>query len=134
MRYLCLICAQTVMEQMTQADAEQHYRDYAQFIASIRKSGHFVAANRLKPADSATTIRVRHGKLSITDGPFAETKEQLGGYFVIEARDLDDAIQVAARIPGAWIGCVELRPIADDPQTLALGLDSAHPDLGPGNP
>jgi len=134
MRYLCLICAETVMEQMTQADAEQHYRDYAEFIESIRKSGHFVGANRLKPSDSATTIRVRHGKLSVTDGPFAETKEQLGGYFLIEARDLDDAIQVAARIPGAWIGCVELRPIADDPQTLALGLDTPSRDLDPGNP
>ena len=69
-------------------------------------------------------MRVRDGKLSTTDGPFTETKEQLGGYYVIEARDLNDAIRVAARIPGARIGCVEVRPIADDAVTLhALGLE-----------
>ena len=68
-------------------------------------------------------VRVRDGKVLTTDGPFAETKEQLGGYYLIEARDLNEAIQVAARIPGARLGCVEVRPVADDPQTLALGLD-----------
>lgn len=134
MRYLCLICAETVMEGMSQADAEQHYRDYDEFIRSIRSSRHFVAGNRLKPVDSAKTIRVRAGGVSITDGPFAETKEQFGGYFLIEARDLDDAIQVAARIPGARIGCVEVRPVADDPQTVALGLDRPPSDLQPENP
>ncbi len=75
----------------------------------------------LPPA--ATTVRVRKGKVSTTDGPFAETKEQLGGYYVIEAKDLNEAIQVAARIPGARIGCVEVRPIAEDARTLrVLGL------------
>jgi len=72
---------------------------------------------------AATTVRVRDGKVSTTDGPYAETKEQLGGYYVIEARDLDEAIRVAAKIPGAWIGSVEVRPIAEDEQTLrALGF------------
>lgn len=130
MKYLCLICAETVMEYMSEADAAQHYKDYGAFIESIRRSGHFVSANRLKPADTATTLRVRDGRVAVTDGPFAETKEQLGGYFVIEARDLDEAVAVASRIPGARIGCVEVRPIADDPQTLALGLDAPESARG----
>lgn len=123
MKYLCLICAETVMEQMPDADAERHFQEYAEFTANIRSSGHFRGANRLKPAATATTIRVRDGKLLITDGPFAETKEQFGGYYLIEAKDLDGAIRIAAKIPGARFGCVELRPVADDPQTLALGFD-----------
>jgi len=118
MKHLCLICAETVMEQMTEADAEKHYRDYAEFTEDIRRSGHFVGCNRLLPPDAATTIRVRKGRISTTDGPWVETKEQLGGYYVIEAGDLDEAIRVAAKIPGAWIGCVEVRPIAEDERTL----------------
>ncbi len=126
MKFLCLICAEKVMEQMSEATAEQHYRDYAAFTEDIRQSGHFIGCNRLLPAAAATTVRVRQGKVSTTDGPWAETKEQLGGYYVIEARDLDEAIQVAAKIPGGWIGCVEVRPIAEDEQTLnALGLVAA---------
>jgi hypothetical protein len=125
MKFLCLICAEKVMEQMTEADAEQHYRDYAEFTKAIRHSGHFIGCNRLLPPGAATTIRVRKGKLSTTDGPWVETKEQLGGYYVIEARDLEEAKRVAAKIPGAWIGCVEVRPIAEDERTLrAIG---AHP-------
>lgn len=123
MRYLCLICAERVMEHMSDSEAAQHYRDYADYIDAIRRSGHYVGANRLKPVESATTLRVRDGKVTVTDGPFAETKEQIGGYFVIEAADLDEAIRVAGGIPGARIGCVEIRPIAEDPQTRALGLD-----------
>jgi hypothetical protein len=122
MKFLCLICAEKVMEQMTEADAAQHYQEYAAFTDDIKRSGHFVSANRLLPPATATTIRVRNGKVSTTDGPFAETKEQFGGYYVIEARDLNEAIQVAARIPGASRGCVEVRPVADDAQTLALGF------------
>jgi hypothetical protein len=122
MKYLCLICAEKVMEQLTEEDAAGHFQEYAEFTENIRKNGHFVSANRLKPADTATTIRVRNGKVLMTDGPFAETKEQLGGYYLIEARDLNEAIQVASKIPGAKRGCVEIRPIADDPQTLALGF------------
>jgi hypothetical protein len=119
MKYLCLICAEKVMEQMAKADADKHYEEYREFTDAIRKSGHLVAVNRLLPPAAATTVRVRQGRVSTTDGPYAETKEQLGGYYVIEARDLNEAIQVAARIPGAWIGCVEVRPIADDEQTRA---------------
>jgi hypothetical protein len=123
MKYLCLICAETVMEQMSPADAEKHYEEYREFTENIRRSGHFVGCNRLQPPHTATTIRVRNGKVSATDGPFAETKEQFGGYYVIEARDLNDAIEVASRIPGARFGCVELRPVAEDARTLqALGM------------
>ena len=122
MKYLCLICAEKVMEQMTEADAERHYQDYTEFTAAIRKSGHFIGCNRLLPPATAATVRVRKGKVTTTDGPFVETKEQLGGYYLIEARDLDEATQVAARIPGAWIGCVEVRPVAEDERTLrAIG-------------
>lgn len=133
MKYLGLICAETVMEQMPAADAEKHFQEYAEFTESIKKSGHFIGANRLKPSDTATTVRVRNGKVFVTDGPFAETKEQLGGYYVIEPKDLNEAIQVAAKIPGARIGCVELRPIAEDAPTLALGLDSPHTPRSPEN-
>lgn len=126
MRYLCLICAETVMEQMTDAEAERHFQEYAEFIESIKASGHFVGANRLKPPTAASTVRVRGGQVMVTDGPFVETKEQFGGYFVIEARDMNEALRVASRIPGAKIGCVEVRPIADDAQTLALGLDQTR--------
>jgi hypothetical protein len=123
MKFLCLICAEKVMEQMPEADAAKHFEDYREFTTAIRKSGHFVGCNRLLPRSAATTVRVREGKVSTTDGPYAETKEQLGGYYVIEARDLDEAVRVAARIPGAWIGSVEVRPIAEDEQTLrALGF------------
>ena len=126
MKYLCLICADKMMEDMPQADADQHYQDYAAFTESLRRSGQLLSCNRLMPPETATTVRVRGGRTSITDGPFAETKEQIGGYFVIEARDQDEAIRVASKIPGAWHGCVEVRPIAEDEQTLqALGLNGA---------
>lgn len=123
MKFLCLICAEKVMEQMPEADAEKHFEEYREFTDSIRRSGHFIGCNRLVPPRAATTVRVRNGKVLTTDGPFVETKEQLGGYYLIEARDLNEAIEVASRIPGARLGCVEVRPIAEDAQTLrALGF------------
>jgi len=132
MKFLCLICAEKVMEQMPPAAAEKHYQEYAEFTENIRQSGHYIGCNRLLPPSAATTVRVRNGKVSTTDGPWVETKEQLGGYYVIEARDLNEAIRVAAKIPGAWIGCVEVRPIAEDEQTLrALGFDAATTNRNP---
>ncbi|OAH99067.1 YciI family protein [Methylomonas methanica] len=123
MKYLCLICAETVMEGMSDDAAAKHFDEYTEFTQAIRDSGHYLSCNRLLPANAAITLRVRGGKVSITDGPFAETKEQLVGYYLIEADDLNEAIQVAARIPGAKLGCVEIRPVAEDPKTLeALGL------------
>lgn len=120
MKYLCLICAEKVMEQMDPPVAEKHYCDYERFIADIHRSGHYLGCNRLLPPSEATTIRVRDGKVMTTDGPWVETKEQLGGYFLIEARDLDEAIRVAAKIPGAAIGCVEVRPVAEDARTMEM--------------
>ena len=123
MKYLCLVCAEKFMEQMPEADAARLYEEYREFTDSIRASGHLVSVNRLKPPHDATTVRLRQGQVSTTDGPYAETKEQLGGYYVIEARDLNEAIRVASRIPGARLGCVEVRPIAEDEQTKgALGF------------
>jgi hypothetical protein len=111
------------MEQMSAAEAERHFGEYAEFTADIRNSGHFRGANRLKPAASATTVRVRNGRVLVTDGSCAQTVELFGGYYLIEAGDLDEAVRIAAKIPGARYGCVELRPVADDPGTLAPGLD-----------
>ena len=123
MKFLCLICAEKVMEQMTEADAARHFDEYTAFTDDIRRSGHYLGCNRLLPPDSATTVRVRNGKVSTTDGPWVETKEQLGGYYLIEARDLNEAIRIAAKIPGAAKGCVEVRPIAEDEQMVrALGF------------
>ena len=113
MKYLCLICSEKVMEQLPEADADAHFREYAAFTRDIKASGHFIGANRLKPPDAATTLRVRDGKLLTTDGPFAETKEQLGGYYLVEAKDLNEAIQIAARIPSAKLGSIEVRPIQE---------------------
>ena len=130
MKYLCLIAAEKVMEQMPQADAALHYEEYREFTEDIRQSGHYIGCNRLLPPSAALTVRLRGGKVLTTDGPFVETKEQLGGYFVIEAKDMNDAIQVASRIPGARLGCVEVRPIAEDAQTVrALGRELAMDSL-----
>jgi hypothetical protein len=87
--------------------------EYFAFTEDIKKSGHYVGGNALQPVSTATTVRVRSGKMSTTDGPFAETKEQLGGYYLIEAKDLNDALQVAAKIPSAKVGTVEVRPIQE---------------------
>jgi hypothetical protein len=81
----------------------------------LRKDGKYVGANPLHPVSTATSVRVRDGKPLVTDGPFAETREALGGYFLIDARDLDEAIGIAARIPGARAGTVEIRPVMDMP-------------------
>ncbi len=126
MKFLCLICAEKVMEQMPADAAEKLFQKYAAFTEDIRRSGHYAGCNRLLPPHAATTIRVRDGRISTTDGPWVETKEQLGGYYVLEARDLNEAIRVASKIPGAALGCVEIRPIAEDEQTVrALGFDVA---------
>jgi hypothetical protein len=113
MKYLCLIYSEESFRQtMSKADGEAMMAEYGDFSAAIQKSGHFLAGNRLEPTGAAVTIRIRNGKVSTTDGPFAETKEALGGYYLIDARDLNEAIQVASRIPGARVGSIEVRPIA----------------------
>lgn len=117
MKYLCLIYdEEKTLDSLPQNEIQRLMEDYFTFTRDVKKSGHYLGGNDLEPVTSATTVRVRHGKLSTTDGPFAETKEQLGGYYLIEARDLNEAIQVASRIPSAKIGCIEVRPVREHPE------------------
>jgi hypothetical protein len=112
MKYLCLIYdEEKAYAGMTKAEGDAFMGEYFAFTEGIKKSGHYVGGEALKPVSTATTVRIRNGKMSTTDGPFAETKEQLGGYYLIEAKDLNEAIQIAAKIPSARIGSVEVRPI-----------------------
>jgi hypothetical protein len=112
MQYLLLIYdRESDWAAMSESDRGQMMQDYFAFTKAIRESGHYVGGNPLQPVATATTVRVRDGRTMTTDGPFAETREQLGGYYLIEAKDLDDAIGVAARIPGARMGSIEVRPI-----------------------
>ena len=114
MKYLCLIYdEEKSMATMSKSDSDAFMGEYFQFTEGIKKSGHYVGGEALQPVSTATTVRVRNGKISTTDGPFAETKEQLGGFYFIEARDLNDAIQVASRIPSARLGSIEVRPVVD---------------------
>jgi hypothetical protein len=93
------------------ATTQKMLQEYGAFTQSIIQSGNFKAADRLQPTTTATTVRVRDGKTLTTDGPFAETREQLGGYYLVEAKDLDEALAIAARIPSARIGSIEVRPV-----------------------
>lgn len=94
-------------------ERQQIMADYRRFTEEIRASGHFRAGSQLQPTSTATTVRVRSGKRLVTDGPFAETREQLGGYYLVEARDLDEAIGLAERLPSAKMGTIEIRPLAE---------------------
>ena len=114
MRYLCLIYdEEKKLGSMSKSESDAFMGEYFAFTEGIRKSGHYIGGEALQPVESATTVRVRNGKTSTTDGPFAETKEQLGGYYLINAKDLNDAIQVASRIPSARVGSIEVRPIME---------------------
>ena len=114
MKYLCLIYdEEKKLHSMTKAEMDTLMGEYFAFTDAIVKSGHMLDGNDLQSVQHATTVRVRNGRTSTTDGPFAETKEQLGGYYLIEAADLNEAIQIAARIPSAKLGSVEVRPIQE---------------------
>ena len=99
----------------TESERNACYAESAQLARDLSVSGHYLAASPLKPVSTATSVPVRAGKPIITAGPYAETREQLGGYFLIEAKDHDEALQIAQRIPGARIGTVEIRPVIDIP-------------------
>ena len=119
MKYLCLIYdAEKQTAAMSKTEADAFMGEYFAFTEAIRQNGQYLSGNALQPVHTATTVRVRNGKLSTTDGPFAETKAQLGGYYLIEARDLNDAIQVASKIPSARFGSIEVRPIIDYSQPV----------------
>jgi hypothetical protein len=112
MQYLLLIYAnESQIAKTDPAVLAAMSNEYMDFTKAIVQGGQFKAGDALKPTSAATTVRVRDGKTVTTDGPFAETREQLGGYYLIEAKDLDQAIGIAARIPGARVGSIEVRPI-----------------------
>ena len=112
MKYILLIYGNEAEgAKRSQAQMGAMLKEYGVFTESIQHNGNYVAGERLQPSSTATTVRVREGKTLATDGPFAETKEHLGGFYLIEAKDLDEATAIAARIPSARFGCVEVRPI-----------------------
>jgi hypothetical protein len=112
MQYLLLIYSnEAEMAGRTASAIASMTAEYTDFTKGIIKAGQFKAGDRLKPTSSATTVRVRNGQMAATDGPFAETREQLGGYYLVEAKNLDEAIAIAARIPGAKHGSIEVRPV-----------------------
>lgn len=114
MKYMLLIYHdEQSWEGIDEAERQQIYMEYRQLRGELESRGNFVSGSELQPVTTATTVRVRDGKELITDGPFAETHEQLGGYFLIEAENLDEATSIAARIPSARTGTVEIRPLAE---------------------
>jgi hypothetical protein len=120
MKYLCLVYGdETALANMP----DEHC---VAFDEEIRKSGQCIASEALQPTQTATTVRVRNGKVSVTDGPFAETKEILAGFYMIEARDLNEAIQLASRIPPARVGSIEVRPIRPIRETVAAARTTGN--------
>lgn len=114
MKYLCLIYGdETLRAHTTPAQQEDVHQQYMTYTQDIAASGHLVGGEALVTSDQARTVTTRNGRQSTTDGPYAETKEQLGGYYLVEARDLNEAIQLATRIPGAQFGSIEVRPVAE---------------------
>jgi len=112
MQYLLLIYGnEEHFGKLTKAEQDAINQEYGEYTKGIAQSGHYRGSNELAAISTATTVRVRDKKRLVTDGPFAETKEQLGGYYLVEAKDLDDALAVAARIPSARWGSIEVRPI-----------------------
>ncbi len=109
MKYLCLVYSEEdKLHSLPDSPKDDECMAYAD---ALQRNGYLLAAEALEPVQTASTIRVRSGKLSITDGPYAETKEQLAGFYLVEARDLNEAIQVAAKIPPARVGSIEVRPV-----------------------
>jgi len=116
MQYLLLIYGnESHFDTMTEAEQGKIMEEYMNFTKDIATSGHYRGGNELNRTSTATTVRVRDQKRAVTDGPFAETKEQLGGYYLVEAKDLDEAVSIAARIPSVRWGAIEVRPIIPHP-------------------
>lgn len=114
MKYLCLVYVEEkILHAMPQQERVALSDESMAYCEALRKQGQLLAASPLHPVETATTVRVRDGKASTTDGPFAETKEQLGGFLMIDVRDLNDAIRVATQFPAARLGCVEVRPMKE---------------------
>lgn len=113
MKYMLLIYLDE--QALTEAEREQCYAESTRLAHELNAKGHYLAAAPLHPTATATSVRVRDGKPVVTDGPFAETREQLGGFYLVDAKDLDEAIRIAARIPPARVGTVEIRPVMEIP-------------------
>jgi hypothetical protein len=114
MKYMLLIYQdEPSWNALTEAERQQIYLEYRKLRGELEARGQFVSGSQLQPITTATSVRIREGKELITDGPFAETHEQLGGYFLIEAKDLDEATNIAARVPSARSGTIEVRPLAE---------------------
>jgi len=114
MKFLCLVYYdERQLEALSPAEYDALVDEVLAYREVLRKSGHYIVSDGLQPVETATTIRRRAGRVAATDGPFAETKEQLGGFMLIEARDREDAIQVASKIPPLRLGCIEVRPVRE---------------------
>jgi hypothetical protein len=114
LKYLCLVyLEEKKLYALSKSESEALIEESLAYDEVLRKSGHYIVSNALQPVRLAATVRTRDGKAFVTDGPFAETKEQLGGFVLIEARDLNEAIRVAAKIPPGRLGCIEVRPIME---------------------
>ncbi|HEY5264419.1 MAG TPA: YciI family protein [Steroidobacteraceae bacterium] len=114
MKYLCLVYDdEAKLNALSRSEWGELRDETLAYVDGMRKSGHLVSTHALQSARTAATVRIRNGQLSVTDGPFAETKEQLGGFFLIDARDLNEAIQVASQWPSARIGNIEVRPVEE---------------------
>jgi hypothetical protein len=130
LKYLCLIYQdEQILKSMPPSEYDALVAETLDYDEELRQRGHYLYSNALEYVETATSIRVRGEKLSITDGPFVETKEQFGGYILIEARDLNEAIRVAAKMPPARIGGVEVRPIAELTQHCAAVTTTSAKDL-----
>jgi hypothetical protein len=133
MKYLCLIYEdETFWDRTPKPELDAIMVDYRAFTTTYKQSGHVLGGNPLQPTTTATTVRVRNGKMSTTDGPFAETREQLGGYYLLEAKDLNEAIQIAAKIPGAKTGSIEVRPIMEMPGSVLNDIPASVASEIPG--
>jgi hypothetical protein len=117
-KYLCLVYHEEAkIDALPESEYDAIVNEVLDYREDLRQGGHYITSSPLQSVQAATTIRVRNGAMSITDGPFAETKEQLGGFYLIEARDLNEAIRLASRMPPARIGCIEVRPLKEfDPR------------------
>lgn len=113
MKYMLLVYLSE--DALTETEREQCYKDSAKLTRDLHSTGNYIAASPLQPIATATSVRVRNGKRLVTDGPFAETHEQLGGFYLIDAQNLDEAITIAERIPVVTVGTIEIRPILDIP-------------------
>jgi hypothetical protein len=114
MKYMLLIHQdERGWDRLSEAERQQIYGEYRKFSEELKASGRYLAGSELHPTAAATSVRVRDGKRLVTDGPFAETREQLGGYYLVNAKDLDEAIGLAARVPSARVGTIEIRPLVE---------------------